>query len=125
MGIRDSINAKPWLGWLMAGIILVGAVVMYFQLSGGSGSAFSSDRATEMMTIKFTDTGKTIEMPRGRVIRQLMDRGKDIDSEKGIENPETHQFTGFPYDKNGWDSMVAEIKKANSAEGHVKTPSDK
>ncbi len=113
MGLRESINQKPWLGWVMAGIILVGAIVMYMRLSGGSSSDFSSDRATDMITILYTDDQSTQELPRGRVLQQLMDRGASVDPNQGLKNPKTGAMTGFPIDKDGWNRMVEAVNKTN------------
>lgn len=125
MGLRESINEKPWLGWVMAGVILVGAIVMYMRMSGGSSDPFSADRATDMITIKFTDTGETMDVPQGRLIQQLIDRGKDVDPGKGFLNPKTGAFTGFPYDKKTWDGMVDYIKKVNTTESTVPISAEK
>lgn len=106
MGVREAINSKPWMGWALAGALLVAGIVMYMRLSGGSANPFSADRATDMVTIKFTDDGSTIDMPRGRLYRELMDRGGKVDPTKGIKNPATGALSGFLYDKKEWDTIV-------------------
>lgn len=114
MGLRESINEKPWLGWVMAGIILVGAIVMYMRLTGGSSEVTSADRATEMVTIKFTDDGSEMQIPWGRVQLRLMEEQNGrVDPSKGLRNPKTGAFTGFPYDKASWEKLCETINKVN------------
>ncbi len=109
MGVREAINSKPWMGWALAGAFLVTGVVMYMRLTTGAASPFSADRATDKVTIKFTDDGSTIEMPRGRLYQELMDRGGTVDGSKGIRNPATGALTGFLYDKQEWDTIVQQM----------------
>lgn len=125
MGLRDSINSKPWLGWALAGAFLITGVVMYMRLTSGAASPFSAERATDIVTVKFTDDGSTIEMPRGRLYRELMDRGGKVDPTKGIKNPATGALTGFLYDKKEWDTIIeqmnAEMDAAIKARGAGKS----
>jgi hypothetical protein len=125
MGLRESINSKPWLGWVMAGVFAVAGVVMYMRLNSGSSEPFSADRSTEMMTIKFTDTGDEVQMPRGRVQIQLIDlvgRGLIKDASQGIQNPKTGAYTGIPFDKRDWESLVNIAKESNKERPRGQSP---
>lgn len=109
--LREMINEKPWAGWALAGVILVGSIVMFFRIGRG-GEDYTADRMTEIVTIKFADTGDTIEMPRGRLVQELAMRAGQLDPGTGITNPKTGQPTGFLYDKGEWDRIVADINSA-------------
>ena len=111
MNIRESINSKPWLGWAVAGVVLVLAAWLMFSRLGAGSDTYDPKRMQQTVTIKFTDTGETIEMPRGRLIKMLADQGGKIDPTKGIINPATKQPTGFLYDKAEWDELVKNINE--------------
>lgn len=104
--IRVFINERPWLGWALAGVLLVLSVVLYFQL-GNRSDPYSQERLTESVTIKFIDTNEEITMARGRMERELRYRTGQIDSTKGITNPKTGQPTGFPL--RDWEETIKRI----------------
>ena len=58
--IRDQLNARPWLGWAFAGVVVVASVFMYFRLRSTDEGALSGDSLTEEVTVKYTDTGETV-----------------------------------------------------------------
>ncbi|MGD9689967.1 MAG: hypothetical protein AB7K52_09980 [Phycisphaerales bacterium] len=107
---RQIVQDKPWIGWAVAGGIGVVALLLAFR-DGGGGDAYSTARMTEMVTIKFLDTGETVQMPRGRLVRELMLLKGPIDPEKGIINPKTGQPTGFIFDKDEWTETVSRINE--------------
>ncbi len=106
--IRDFVNKSPWVGWIVAGLILVVAAFLFFRRPSGE-SPYSPERMREKVSIKFTDTGDIIEMTRGDLDRMLRRRGESVDASQGINNPKTNLPTGFLYDKDEWDAMVARI----------------
>jgi hypothetical protein len=106
--IREFVNKSPWVGWIVAGLILLVAVWLYFRPSSNE-SPYSPERMREMVSIKFTDTGDVIEMTRGDLDRMLRRRGETVDAGQGVVNPKTNLPTGFLYDKSEWDAMVARI----------------
>lgn len=113
MGLRDTINEKPWVGWAVAGVLLL--VSLYFVfMRGGGGDTFSSDNMMRMVTIKFTDTGKTEQMPYGRLVKQLSDQARNaggkVDPSKGLINPETNQPTGILIDDGLWKATLERIQ---------------
>jgi len=118
--IRDFVNKSPWIGWIFAGLILIVAVYLFFRTPSNE-SPYSPERMREMVSIKFTDTGEVIQMSRGDLDRTLRRRGEKVDAAQGIINPKTNQPTGFLYNKDEWDKMIArintekdEIKKSTS-----------
>jgi hypothetical protein len=111
--LRELINSKPWVGWAVAGVLaLVGA---FFAFRGLGTAPGSTESYREMVTIKFTDTEETIEMPRGRFLRELMLRPGKADPSVGINNPATGKPTGFLFDKAEWERTIADINKEKEA----------
>lgn len=106
--IRDFMNRSPWLGWVFAAIMLGVSVTIFFKMNGSS-DTYSPERMTEDVTIRFSDTGDEITMPRGRFEKELRMRGGAIDPSKGITNPKTNEPTGFLFNKSEWDETVARL----------------
>ncbi len=110
-------RAYPWIGWTIAAIALGVAAYMYFGQQGDI-DPYNPDRMKQMVSVKFTDTGEVIELPRGRFERQLRDtNGGLLDPTKGITNPKTGQPTGFLFDKSDWEEVVARINGERTAAG--------
>ena len=107
--LRDQLNARPWLGWVFAGIVVLAAVFMYFRMRGGDESALSGDALTEEVTVRYTDTGKTVTMLRGRLTRELLSSDGMVDPSQGIRNPETGLLSGVLVNDRDWKRLVAEI----------------
>ena len=82
----------PWIGWIVALVILAVAVWVYMRRSGAS-DTYSVESMTEMVTIKYTDTGEEVQMPRGRFEILLRDRQGLIDKTTGVINPATGAAT--------------------------------
>jgi hypothetical protein len=106
--VREFMNKAPWAGWVVAGVLLLAAVYMFMRGQTGT-DPYSPERMTEMVTIRFTDTGDEITMPRGTMDKQLRHQGEKLDPSKGIINPKTGQPTGFLFNKEEWEEMVARI----------------
>lgn len=110
MGLRDEINKRPWLGWACAAALLGLSAYLFWRLSGGT-DPYDPSRITEEVTIKFTDTGEEITMPRGRLERELRYRQGKLDPTKGIVNPKTGQPTGFLFSKSDWESTISRLNE--------------
>ncbi len=107
--IRTILQQKPFVGWIVAGVLAL--VAVYFATSGSrTKQMYTPDSMTEMLTIRYADTGTEATIPRGRLLRDLLDSndGK-LDPTKGHINPETGKPTGFPFNKELWDGMVAQV----------------
>ncbi|MBI1189159.1 MAG: hypothetical protein GC200_00535 [Tepidisphaera sp.] len=121
MGVREVINKKPWLGWTLAGVLF--AVMVYMFVRGGRNTdPYSPERMTEMVTIRFADTGDEMTIPRGRMDKMLRERGSSLDPNEGIINPKTGKPTGFLFNKKEWDEWV---KRINDEKAAAKTNSGK
>ncbi|MCC6427071.1 MAG: hypothetical protein IT435_09665 [Phycisphaerales bacterium] len=112
--IRDFINKSPWLGWVVAGVILVGSFFVYRFMSG-SGDPYSVERLSEMVTIKCVETGEEWEMTRGQMELELRQRQGMIKDGEGLQNPKTGKFTGYPFSKREWSETVKRLNEARQA----------
>ena len=128
--IREFLNKAPWAGWAVAGALLLASAFLFFRGQRGT-DPYSPERMQEMVTIRFTDTGEEVTMPRGAMDKQLRYQGEKLDPSKGIINPKTGQPTGFLFDKEEWEEMVARINaekeqfRNRSALSKSKTPEKK
>lgn len=113
MGIREFMNKKPWIGWLLAGILLVVASWRMFFGTAGRGE-FLPEQMAETVTIRFTDTGDEMRITRARLEYRLRTQDGLIDATKGFINPKTGQPTGFLYNKETWESMIKRINEDKS-----------
>lgn len=104
---REWVGRNPAIGWVIA--LLACGVAVYFAAFRRAQGDYLPEQMTEMVTIKFTDDNETMDIPRGRLIRELMRTGQTLDPSKGITNPRTGQPTGFPFNKSEWESMVRQI----------------
>ena len=128
INIREQMEKKPWLGWSVAGVLLLVAVFIYVSRSSNS-DPYSPERMTEMVTIKFTDTGDEIEIPRGRLDKELRGRGGALDPSQGVINPKTGAATGFPFNKKEWEDWIKRVNedKATAAAANTegKAPAER
>ncbi len=109
--VRALIKQKPWIGWAVAGVLLVVAVYLAFFRSAGGGDDFSPEKMQSMVTIRFSDTDTTEELPWGRVMKELSGRPGKLDGTVGINNPATGKPTGFIFNQAEWDRIVGQINK--------------
>ncbi len=109
MGLRDAINKKPWIGWLVAGVFAAAAA--WFMYKGmGSDAPDSLERRSQQVTIRCTETGEEWTMNRGEFERLLLLQPGSIDPDGGIPS----QFadgrpTGVLVDKDEWTETVDRI----------------
>jgi hypothetical protein len=124
MDIRSYLKSKPWMGWALAGVlVLVCAWVWYRSLKSGD-NEYSVSRMTQKVVIRDRETGEEWTMPRGQMEQFLWDRPLPIDPSQGLPNPKTGKFTGFP--KSEWESTVDRISQEREAtagpQGRAKQP---
>lgn len=103
MGLRQALNERPALGWGVAAVVAVIAGVFMFRNLGGGETA----ELTSMITLRCSETGKEITLPRGAVEKQLMLRPYPVNPDEGFPNPDTGKPTMFPVDD--WKSMVTGV----------------
>ncbi len=112
--VREWLAKNPSTGWVLALLIAVASVGLYYFRSGGESDVYSPESMREELTVRFTDTGETIKIPRGRLDRMLRDR-KTLDPAEGITNPATGKPTGFLVDEDEWSGMLNRIKTERDA----------
>jgi hypothetical protein len=118
--IREQISSKPWIGWAIAGVLFVAAVYLYISRSSRNDVQYGQEAMTKMVTVKFTDTGDELVMPRGRFEKML--RGSvtgTLDPSKGLINPKTNQPTGFLFNKSDWDETIQRINTERKEFGTI------
>jgi hypothetical protein len=112
--VRDLLNKYPWLGWVIAGLLLGLSVWLYFARSRGSGD-YDPESMKEMLTVRYTDTDEVEKIPRGRLDQMLRRSGDSLDPTKGIINPKTGKPTGFLVDEDEWTTMIERINREKDA----------
>lgn len=119
--IREFINKRPWLGWVVA-LLMVGVSAFVYMRRTSAGDAYSPDRMREVVTIRFADTNDEITMTRGKLDQELRRRGDKLDPNEGVVNPKTGKPTGFPFDKSEWEKTIARI---NEEKAEIRSTSGK
>jgi len=110
--LREKMREKPWIGWIVAGVLLAVAVALYFRGSIGDRGAYNPERMQEFVTIRYSDTGDEERLRRGTFEKRLRSEAAGlIDPAKGLINPKTQQPTGFLVDTRGWEETVARINE--------------
>ena len=112
MGLREAINQRPWLGWVVAGVaVAVGAFAVFRGMRDSAPD--SVERRSESVTIRCTESGQEWEMNRGEFERILMTMPGEIDPSKGIPSPHAEgRLTGILVDKDDWTEAVDRINAA-------------
>ena len=115
MGLREQLNSKPWIGWVVALIAVATAGVIATRGLWSEGPPDSAERRAEDVTIRCTETGEEWTMNRGQFERLLMTQRGQIDPTKGIPSPYADgRLTGVLVDKDDWESTVERINAAKS-----------
>ena len=115
MDIREFLQSKPWLGWVLSGVFLIAAAWMFVG-NMGSNAPDSRERRSEMVTIRCTETGNEWEMNRGRFERLLLTQHGMIDPKQGIPSEFAEgRLTGVLVDKSDWEETVERINTMKRA----------
>lgn len=112
--MRDVLNKYPWLGWVIALLLLGLSIWLYVARTRGAGD-YDPDRMKDMLTIRYTDTDEVEKIPRGRLDQMLRRSGDSLDPTKGIINPKTGKPTGFLVDEDEWTTMIERINREKDA----------
>ncbi len=123
--IREQLNARPWLGWAFAGVVVVASVVTFIRMRSSDDGAMSGDALTEEVTIRYTDTGETVSMLRGRLTRELLGKDGKLDPSQGIRNPKTGELSGVLVNDKQWQKLVAEINALKEDAARNKSASNR
>ncbi|HEX2839091.1 MAG TPA: hypothetical protein VHN77_13295 [Phycisphaerales bacterium] len=112
--MRDLLNKYPWLGWVIAALLLGVSIWLYLARTSGA-DAYDPESMKEMLTIRYTDTDEVERIPRGRLDQMLRRSGNSIDPKQGIINPKTGKPTGFLVDEDEWTQMIERINQEKEA----------
>lgn len=104
-------DKKTIITGLVVVLLAAGGFLLISRL-GDEPDTFSVERTTEMVLIKDRESGLEWELRRGRMERDLIQRGGPIDPSQGLPNPETGTPTGFPADADDWLETVERLNKA-------------
>ncbi len=111
MGLRDTMQERPWIGWTVVGVLIViGAVLLVRQIGGGDPTV----ELSQDVTLRYEDTGDEQKVNRGQfesLLMQLSAKG-ELKIDEGMTNPKTGKKTGFPVDRAYWDRIVPAILEA-------------
>jgi hypothetical protein len=108
--LREKMQEKPWIGWVVASVLLVVAVALFFRGSFAEKGAYNPERMREFVTIRYSDTGDEEKLRRGAFEKRLRSESSGLlDLSKGLLNPKTQQATGFLVDTEGWSETVNRI----------------
>lgn len=114
--LRSLLKDSPWLGWIVAAICLgIAAYVTFRQFRPAD--VMSPERMKDVLTIRYSDTGEVVEIPRGRLDKMLRTQGGLLDPNVGLINPKTNQPTGFLFNKDEWNDLVGRINADKKAMG--------
>jgi hypothetical protein len=123
MGLRELVKSKPWVGWAVAGVLLLVAILVYVR-PGGNRAAYTLEQLDQDVVIRDRDTGEEWTIKRGRLEAILWERAGTLDPSVGLPNPKTGTLTGFP--KSDWEETVERIdrdrREAARAYGRTSTP---
>lgn len=104
MNIREMLNKNPMIGWAVAGIFVLIAGGLYFFRGTPEEMVL-----TKNVTVLFTDTGKQVEMTRGKIELQLLGRPGVLSAEDGILNEETGKHSGVIINKADWEKTISSL----------------
>lgn len=118
MGLRQTLNEKPWIARTIVIILVAGAIFIAFR-AGTNTAPDSLERRSEMVTIRDTLTGDEWTMNRGQFERLLLTQDGLIDPDGGVPS---HFSDGKPVgvlvDKDDWLEAVERLNIIKREYGH-------
>ena len=113
--IRETLNSKPWIAWVVAAASLTVATLFVTGVIGG-GRGAGPQALAEEVTIRCTETGQEWTMSRGEFERELLLSPGQIDPNAGIPSPYAEgRRTGVLVNKREWEATVERINAAKRA----------
>ncbi|MFM9959125.1 MAG: hypothetical protein ACKVZJ_13760 [Phycisphaerales bacterium] len=118
--MRELLNRKPWLGYVLVGLLVAAGVYAYLFLAGSEQRSLK--KLGEMVTIRDTETGDEWTMVRGRMELELIQRSatETLSARVGLTNPKTGKPNGFPVD-GSWDEAIKRVNEQR-AEANASRP---
>ncbi len=117
MGLREKLNERPMLGWIVAGIALLAAGYFVYR-STISNDPDSVERRSQQVTIRCMETNQEWTMNRGEFERLLLLKQGLVDPNAGIPSKFADgRPTGVLVDKADWLEAVERINAQKKALG--------
>ena len=116
--LRDTISSRPWIGWTLAAVLIVGIVLAYGRtLMGGPSEV---ERLGQDVTVVCTETGEEWQMSRGRFEAMLLQQDGAIERSKGIPSPHADgRRTGVLANEQEWERTVERINMEKRSAGLI------
>jgi len=103
-----EIMSKPVVGWSVAGVAVLFAVVVLWR-SLRSDNPYDQGKLSQMVTVRFSDTGDEVKLLRGEFERQLRDTAGELSTGTGIVNPKTGKASGVLVASREWEEVIRRI----------------
>ncbi len=119
--LREWMNARPWIAWLL--VLLLGLVVVWqFTRGGDADDPYNLGRLSQSVTIKYDD-GSEETLPLGRLEKRLWESPERIDLSRGILKPGTTNVRGFPVnDLKEMEDRINRLKAEDEARRRATKP---
>lgn len=118
--LKRLLQERKWLVYAAIGVaVLFVGFWGYRIVFGGNDGLMTSESLAEDVTVKFTDTGESIKMPRGDVVRQLLDRpgNTPLPETTRVGHPKTGVQTGIVGSDSTWKKFIDEINVERTFKG--------
>jgi len=114
LGIRETLDEKPWIGWAVVGVL---ALVGVWFIARNFVAPDPANVLAQDIVLRYEDTGDEQTVNRGQfqtLLIQLANKG-ELKVDEGMTNPKTGKKTGFPVDRAYWNKIVPQIIEASAA----------
>jgi hypothetical protein len=118
--LKHLYQERKWLFNAAAGVLLLCVAFWGYRLVFAKADGLmTSESLAADVSVTFSDTGETIKMPRGDVIRQLLDRpgSAPLAPTERIGHPKTGKQTGMVGSESAWKKLIDEVNTERSYKG--------
>lgn len=118
--LKRLVGERKWLVYTATGVAVLFLAFWGYRLTFRSGDSFmTTDSLAEDLTVKFPDTGESITMARGDVVRQLLERpgSGPLPPETRIGHPKTGKQTGIVGSESSWKKFIDSVNVERSYKG--------
>jgi hypothetical protein len=118
--LKRLFEERKWLVYTAGGVLALFLCFWgYRVVFGGSESLMTTDSLAEELSVKFSDTGESVTMARGDVVRQLLERpgSTPLPPETRVGHPKTGKQTGMVGSESSWKKFLDQINVERSYKG--------
>ena len=117
--LRRFVADRKGLVFVFAGVLLLAVAFWSVRLFGGGGGVLPGDSLSESVTVRFDDTNASLTMPRGDVVRQLLERpgSGPLPTTERLANPKTLKLTGIAGSESAWKKLLEQVNQERSYKG--------